>query len=112
MRISPAFDAEVAYLYDGVLGPYWPPERAHVDAGYATITMPFAPMHVPAFAMRARWTLAQVLAYLQTWSALQRMRKATGTDPLESARAALVAAWGDAGERDVEWPLVLVAGRA
>jgi SAM-dependent methyltransferase len=112
MRIAPAFDAELAQLYDGVLGPYWPPERAHVDAGYATIPVPFESLPAPRFAMRARWTLAQVLAYLETWSALQRMRKATGADPLAAARDALAAAWGGAHEREVEWPLVLEVARA
>ncbi|HVF35646.1 MAG TPA: class I SAM-dependent methyltransferase [Candidatus Saccharimonadia bacterium] len=112
MRISPAIDATVAALYDGVLGPYWPPERALVDAHYAGVAFPYEELPWPAFSMRHDWTLAQVLAYLATWSAVQRCRTATGADPLHATGAAIAREWGDpAATRTVEWPLFGRAGR-
>ena len=111
MHIEPAFDAVVQELYEPVLGPYWPPERAHVEAGYTTIPVPFAPLAPPPFAMRARWSFEQAVAYLETWSALQRYRKATGRDPLTEMGGRLRAAWGEVEERDVVWPLVVITTR-
>jgi SAM-dependent methyltransferase len=112
MRVTPAFDAAVAELYEPVLGPYWPPERRHIEAGYATLPFPFAAIAVPAFEMRHEWVLAEVLGYLESWSALQRHRKATGRDALAEFQPKLASAWGDPDQRRaVVWPLTVRAGR-
>lgn len=113
MRVDPTIDALLAHFEHAVVGPYWPPERRHVDAGYRDIPFPLAPLAAPAFAMRHDWTLAQVLDYLGTWSAVQRHRAATANDPIPALAAELAPAWGDpALARTVEWPLVVLAGRA
>lgn len=112
MHVTPAFDAVVAELYEPVLGPYWPPERRHIEAGYATLPFPFEPIAVPAFAMRHDWMLPEVLGYLESWSALQRHRKATGSDALAEFGPKLAAAWGDPEQRrTIVWPLTVRAGR-
>jgi SAM-dependent methyltransferase len=113
MRIDPAIDAVLHDFEHGTVGPYWPPERRHVDAAYATIDFPFARIDLPPFAMALDWTAEQALAYLGTWSAVQRHDAATGRDAIAALRPALLAAWGDpATVRRVEWPLVVWAGRA
>ena len=48
MRIDPAVDAVVHAFEHGTVGPYWPPERRHVDAGYATIDFPFEAIALPS----------------------------------------------------------------
>jgi len=112
MRIDPAIDAVLAHFEHTVVGPYWPRERRHVDAGYRDIPFPLAPLAAPAFAMHHDWRLPQVLGYLETWSAVQRYRAARGTDPMPGLAAALAPAWGDPLQlRRVEWPLVVLAGR-
>ena len=40
-RVTPAVDALKDRVYIDLTGPYWPPERDYVDAGYRTIPMPF-----------------------------------------------------------------------
>lgn len=112
LEVAPAIDAAIERLYVDTLGPYWPPERRHVEARYATIPFPFERVPVPDFAMRHDWTLEQLLGYLETWSALQRYRRATGTDPLPALRAELRPLWGDdAQARPLTWPLTAIAGR-
>ncbi|MDB5104263.1 MAG: SAM-dependent methyltransferase [Fibrobacteres bacterium] len=111
-RITPAVDAVYHGFYQGVVGPYWPPERAHIEDGYASIPFPFAPLPCPAFAIEARWDMEELLAYLDTWSAVQYYRKAKAEDPLALVRDAMARAWGDPGEpRLITWPLSLKAGR-
>ena len=113
MRIDPAVDAVVRDFEHGTVGPYWPPERRHVDAGYATIEFPFERIDLPPFAIALDWQAEQALAYLGTWSAVQRHDAATGVDSIARLRPALREAWGDpARVRRVEWPLVVWAGRA
>jgi SAM-dependent methyltransferase len=109
--VTPAVDALVAELYDGVLGPYWPPERKLVDEGYASLVLPFGPVAAPAFEMRVDWDAAQFLAYLSSWSAAQRHRKATGEDAVAAIADCVCTAWGDAAQqRPVCWTLAIRAG--
>jgi hypothetical protein len=62
--------------------------------------------------MRADWTLPQFLAYLRTWSSVQRYAKAEGADPVTLVEPALASAWGDAATaRTLLWPLTVRAGR-
>jgi SAM-dependent methyltransferase len=112
MRVNAALDHHVDKLYHGILGPYWPAERKLVDEGYRSLPFPFTPIEAPPFAMKHDWTFAEWLAYIETWSALQRCRKETGHDPLAAARDLFLADWGDANMRHtVAWPLALRVGR-
>jgi SAM-dependent methyltransferase len=101
------------HLYVDLTGPYWPPERAHVDAGYQTLPFPFVEIAAPPFDMLARWNVEQFLAYLRTWSASQRYLKSKGTDPVSMIEPDFRAAWGDPQRvRDVRWKFFVRAGKA
>ena len=112
-QVDAAVDAVFHALYEDTLGPDWPPERRHVEAGYRDLPFPFDPLpEVPAFQMRLAWTLPQYLAYLGTWSATQRYRQRTGEDPVAVLAPRFAAAWGDPdAPRDIRWPLALRVGR-
>jgi ubiquinone/menaquinone biosynthesis C-methylase UbiE len=56
-QIQPDTDAIVEHFYRDIVGPWWPPERAMVERGYADIQLPFTELDTPAFSMRADWTL-------------------------------------------------------
>jgi len=106
-------DEIVRRFHGETMGPYWPPERRLVDEGYRALELPFTPLQAPTIAMEAHWTLEQFAGYLSTWSAVQRARTATGSDPVAGVVAELRAAWGtERMARRVEWPLTLRAGRA
>lgn len=112
LRIEPDIDAVIDRLYGELLGEYWPAERRHVETGYADLPFPFEPITMPPCDMHAEWTLAQLLGYLGTWSAVQKYRGERGEDPVEQVQAALADAWGAADrQRPVRWPLAFVAGR-
>lgn len=112
-RVSQEVDATFMRLYDAWLGHYWPPERRHIENGYAELDFPFVPVGtIPSFEMSCEWTLSQFLAYLGTWSATQRYLVATGVDPIERIAPEFEAAWGDPQRtRTIRWPLVLRVGR-
>jgi SAM-dependent methyltransferase len=108
---DPAIDALVAEFY-AEMGPWWPPERRHVEEGYRGIDFPFEQIAAPVFEIRAEWPLERFLGYFSTWSAVNRCRRETGSDPLEALKKKLLAAWGDPSEpRPVRWPLHLRVGR-
>lgn len=108
-RVADTVDPLVRHLYDAVVGPFWPPERHHVEAGYHSLPFPFRELAAPPLHMAAAWDLEQFLGYLGTWSAVQRYRRERGADPLAALRAPLAAAWGS-GPRPVTWPVVMRLG--
>lgn len=110
-RIAPAVDAVVHDYYERIVGPYWPPERCHLDQRYETLPFPFTAVATPSFEMAADWSLPALLGYLDTWSATRRGQQQLGRSPLELIRSPLAAAWGDAPQRTVTWPLFLRVGR-
>jgi len=109
-EIDAALDEVIEDFYRSTVGPYWPPERRLIDARYATLDFPFAEIAPPEFVMRCQWTLDQVLAYLRTWSAVQRYRKARGTDPVSAIESTMSRLWGDRDTREVRWPLYMRVG--
>jgi SAM-dependent methyltransferase len=112
LEVDPRVNAVIGRFYGQVVGPFWPPERRLLEAGYRTLAFPFAAVEPPAFAMASAWTLADLLGYLSTWSATQRYAAARRADPVDLVRADLAAAWGDAdARRTVRWPLHLRVGR-
>ncbi len=112
MDIAPEIDRVVRWFYEDVVGRYWPPQRRHIENGYRDLPFPFAPIEVPAFAMEAEWSLAEVAGYVATWSPIKIYQKERGEDPLALLREPLSAAWGDpARRRKVVWPLGVRAGR-
>lgn len=107
-----ALDEAMRRFHRETVGPYWPTERALVDAGYDQLAFPFDEVRAPAFTMTADWTLEQLTGYVDTWSAVQRARAETARDPLPELVGTLRAAWGPTGSRRaVRWPLSLRAGR-
>ena len=105
-------DALAQDFYARTLGPYWPPERALVEAGYRTIAFPFAETAAPTFQLEAQWTLEQLLGYFSTWSATNRYIAATGSNPLELLAADLQRVWGEGdAPRRIVWPVALRVGR-
>ena len=106
-RISDGIDELIDYLYEPVLGPYWPPERKLVENSYQDLEFPFHEITAPGFAMEKDWSLDELLAYLESWSALQRYIKANEKNPLADLKEDFKAAWGSAKRRQIVWPLTL-----
>jgi len=108
LESTPAIDAVIDSLYNGILGDYWTPERRIVERGYRDIAFDFEPLECPAFAMRAHWTADHMLGYLSTWSAAKRYEQSQGKDPVEMISGSLRAAWGDPGTAiEISWPLAV-----
>lgn len=86
--------------------PYWMPERDEIDAEYAGYDWPFPAVPAPSLWHEADWSLAQLLGYLRSMSAVSRYAAQNGRDPVSMHEAVLGAEWGDADARRViRWPL-------
>jgi SAM-dependent methyltransferase len=108
--VAPSIDAVVRHFYDVVVGPYWPPERRHVENAYRDLPFPWRELPAPQFQLQLEWDLDDFIGYVGTWSATQRYTKVSGADPLPTLRAEIAPLWGS-GNRPVIWPLHLKVGR-
>lgn len=107
-----ALDRRVLDFYSNVVGPYWPPQRAIVEAGYRTLPFPFSEWDPPRFQIETQWDLESLVGYFSTWSATNRYIQARGENPLEPLTEALREVWGEPGTaRKMVWPLSMRIGR-
>lgn len=111
-EISVRIDAIVLRFYSEVVGPYWRPERRHVEARYQTIDFPFAEFAAPDFAIEQQLTLEDVAGYIRTWSATRAYIKQHREDPLDGLLVELAPAWGPPRQsRLARWPVAMRVGR-
>jgi len=109
-QVSGEFDGELERLVLDPIRPLWPPQNAHVFNAYRDIPFPYERVEFPPLAIELRWSLAQFMAYIGTWTATRRMLQ---SEPafLERATAGLAHAWGSETERTVTMPLHIQCGR-
>lgn len=111
-RVGARIDEVIAHFHGEVVGRYWPCERRHVDADYRSLDFPFAELHAPPLAITHDWAMADLLHYIDTWSAVRHYEKAIGQSPIPTLAAEIAKEWGEPDSvRRVSWPLSLrVAG--
>lgn len=109
---DPQIDTVVKRFYSVTLAGHWPPQRRFVEEGYRTLAFPFDEISSPQFEMRADWTLAEMLGYVETWSATGALAKTQGREKIEDFRNEVSNAWGDPqSRRTIRWPLSMRLGR-
>lgn len=111
--VSEDVDPILTELYEGTLGPYWPPERRMIEDAYEGVAMPFDRIDVPATRLERAMSLEEFEGYVRTWSGTVRYLAARATDPVRPAFDAMAPRWGPPGSRrPVRWPLFFLVGRA
>ena len=106
MKITPDIDKLVTHLYAAILKDHWAMERTLVEEGYASVHLPFKEISSPEFHMSSSWSLAHLLGYLETWSAVKKYQRESGVNPVAIIYEELVSLWGDPqSEKPVVWPL-------
>ena len=106
LSVSPAVDLAIGEFYQNVVGPFWDPERRHVDEAYASIDFPFSEVKEERYASSFEWTFDHLMGYLETWSATQHYRRKYGTDPRKQVEERLLDAW-EGKVQKVRFPIIL-----
>jgi SAM-dependent methyltransferase len=104
-------DGRFLEFYRDVVGPFWPPERCHVEANYQTLPFPFDELDHPPFGLELEWNLDQVIGYVSSWSATARYRKALQRDPVPLLRERLAEIFPAGAPVAVLMPIGLRAAR-
>lgn len=84
---QPELQGCIERLYFKTLTGYWDAERRYIDEAYQTIPFPFEEIATSELSMSFQWSAAQLLDYLNTWSALKHYRAKNSDDPLYEFKA-------------------------
>jgi SAM-dependent methyltransferase len=105
-NVSFTIDEILQRFYANTIHAFWPPQRLYVEAEYETLPFPFAELSFPWPIMEQRWTLRDLGAYLETWSAVIAYTRVNGTTPVPQLLDILAPMWGPEEEpRLIRWKL-------
>lgn len=91
---------------------FWASGNRKVLNGYRDLSMPFKELSTPSFSIQMDWTLAQLTAYMRTWSAVKRFVAELGTDPVIATEQKLKTIWAEPERtRAIHMPLFVRASR-
>ena len=108
LTFGKGIDELIEHFYSNIIGEFWPFERRVVESGYAEIDMPFDEIPANSMVMTSDWKFADLIGYLNTWSAVRAYEKEKGRNPLEVVHDDFLRAWGDpAAVRIATWPLTI-----
>lgn len=97
----------LAKLYWRDIHRHWPEGRSHVEEGYQSLAFPFVEVPFPVLTITRDWTLAQLVAYVCTWSAAKRALTAGEGVIVDEFIRDLGALWPHPEKSlTVTWPLV------
>lgn len=113
---EPGLDNPLRTFYDETLwaGDYWPAERAHIDNAYADIEFPGERIQVPVIRLAHKMTRDGFVAYLNSWSAVQRYKSAHNDEnPIDKfILPEIIKAWPEADSvKTMSVPLTLILRR-
>ena len=103
-RLGPDLDPLLRAFHDGTMGPYWDPNRWHIDERYARLPFPFARVQSWELADQRQLSAEWFLNYLRSWSAVVKYEKQHGENPVDALAPELTRLWGP-GERTVTFPV-------
>lgn len=112
LEFGTELDKTLEHFYSGIVGEHWPFERKMVESGYAQVQLSFTEVPAATMEMTESWGFADLLGYLNTWSAVKAFEKDQGHNPIEKIEADLLRQWGNIDtKRTVTWPLYVKAYR-
>jgi SAM-dependent methyltransferase len=104
-------DSAIGHYYKVTTAGYWPKGREHIDNGYRHLVWPWPEVAAPAMEITTSWTRDELLGYLGTWSATQRLTAAKGPAPYRELCEAVAREWPDTERRLLRWPVVIKLAR-
>jgi SAM-dependent methyltransferase len=104
-------DEVITTFYRDILRDYWDPERKLVEQRYQTIPFPFEEITFPPLTLSLDWACLEFMAYVGTWSAVQRFEERTGNDPLDLVKEKMNAVWPNGQRKQVLFPVFARIGR-
>lgn len=93
-----------------IIRDYWGSERQLSEYNYSTLPFPFDELETPLFGNERRWTLEQLIGYLNTLPAVRNFIEAHGTNPVNDLYPKIKPLWGTTELRRIHFPMFLRMG--
>jgi len=84
---------------------FWPEDRKHVEAGYSTLFFPYNERNLTNMTIERQWSLAELLAYIDTWSAIRKAKEANAHEIIKDFKAEISSIWPTKIKHRVTWPI-------
>lgn len=108
---GPLADRFARFYWQDLAG-HWPPERRHVETGYAGLPFPFEERVPPALDIQRSWSLDALLGYVDTWSAVKHARAQGQSARIDTFVGDARRLWGEPDTcHKVTWPIRMRLGR-
>ena len=95
-------------FYEEIIGPYWDPERIHLEEDYRNVPFPFQELNTPKLYKKYHWDFDELIGYLNTWSAVNAYQKEHKRNPVKLISKKLKDAFGE--EAEVSFPIIFRLG--
>ncbi|MEJ8757450.1 class I SAM-dependent methyltransferase [Pontibacter sp. H259] len=110
-QFTPEIDTILYNFYNNTLDNYWDAERNYIDDNYTTIPFPFKEIEEkPELSIDARWTLEQLIGYLNSWSAVQHYIEKNGQSPVPEVTHQFKEVWSENATLDVTFSIAMRVG--
>ena len=107
--VNAPIDALVRFIYTDVVGPFWDPQRRHIETEYRELAFDFSGGRFSRISTTKSWLVEWFMNYLRTWSAVQGFRRLHGFDPIDQFDSDFRRLWGPI-YREVRFPIFLRTG--
>jgi len=113
LRIDPSINKLIDDWYADVIGPYWDPERKHIDNEYRSIKFDFQEINInKRRSINVEWKLTELQGYFNSWSSVQHYKNQNdGKNPVDELMGLINEVWKQGDQKDVMFPIFLRLGR-
>ena len=104
-------DKAVHDFYENVTKPYWDSERKYVEEKYSTVEFDYELLPEKTFDSILYWKRENLIGYISSWSAIQKMIKVNGYSPIPIIEEEVKKLWPEGEVKKVVFPVYLKLGK-
>lgn len=110
IQVDERLNTPIKNFYDYAFGKYFGKNRQHIDARYQSLPFPFEEIAAPDFEKTYQWKLKDFGGYLNSWSAVQRIKEKEGFNPVDDFLDEIAPLWPPDEAKEVTFPVFMRLG--
>jgi len=111
VQVDEELNLMIKKFYDKAFERYFGKNREYIDEQYQTIPFPFGEIEAPEFSMSYQWESSDLEGYFNSWSAVQKIKKTDGINPVDHWMEELKSKWPKNEVKEVTFPIFLRLGK-
>lgn len=110
-KISNELDEIIEKEFFKVIDSFWSDKNRVLHDKYSNIDFPFEKIEIPVIKMIEHWNLNQLMAYLNTWSAVKICNEKNNIDIVDLLENKLVNYWNESEIKKIEMEFFVYGGK-